>query len=146
MNSAAFFFLHTRRSSRILAVMKWSRPLLLIVLPLALLGGTPGVFRGELVGAPKGEQKAGWIYVVSRRAMVRHVNVEHAQVLYADEVPDAKRLKDASRALLPGAEVMVTAEQDESGAWRASEVEILVPSARQGEREKTRAAGDHDRI
>ncbi len=86
---------------------------------------TLGVFRGSVVKGP--DSGPGWIYVKSRNGMVRRVEVSHAQVHYAREYPVSARKKSAGDALVEGAEVRVSAEQDDGGEWRASDVEILPP-------------------
>ena len=93
--------------------------------------GTPGTFRGFIVAAPAsqdhsaGAKRAGWLYVEGRNHMVRRVALAESQIIYAAEVPVAERQKDATKSLVEGAEVRVTAEQDANGEWRAQRVEIL---------------------
>lgn len=98
--------------------------LLLLCLPGLLRGGSPGTFLGVVVSAP-GAAKDGWIYVQAKNGMVRRVEISSAKVVYADEMPRSKRKASPKRALQPGVEVRVTAEQDASGEWRANRIEIV---------------------
>ena len=57
---------------------------------------------------------------------VRRVVVARAAVVYEAGVPSGDRLQSARRALMPGAEVRVTALVDaKSGEWTASRVEVI---------------------
>ncbi len=85
--------------------------------------GVPGTFRGTVVRGP--DSKPGWIFVAGHNQSLRRVEVSKATVSYGDEVPAKLRMKDPSQALKPGAEIRVTADQDEQGEWRATEIEIL---------------------
>ena len=63
--------------------------------------------------------------------MLRRVALAKAEVFYSDQVPEHQREKVAAKGLAEGAEVRVTAEQDDKGEWRALRIEILkVPVAR----------------
>jgi len=89
----------------------------------AALAGTPGIFQGRIY---RGQNASpGWIYVQGRNGMLRKVEVSRARVVYAASVAAADRATDPSRDLVQGAEVRVTAEQDGTGEWRASRVEIV---------------------
>ena len=57
--------------------------------------------------------------------ILRVVYVRQAEVYYDDSIPVQRRKKVPARALTPGTEVRVTAEQDEGGDWRATEIQIL---------------------
>jgi hypothetical protein len=106
--------------------MKRAVGLVLSVLLLAttLVAGPPGTFRG-ILGAVA-DRKPGWVFVRSANDKFRVVKITGATVSYADEIPQAQRNKIPARSLKPGAEVRVTAEQDDkSGDWHASEIEIL---------------------
>jgi hypothetical protein len=102
-----------------------------ILLPLilaacaALLAGTPGSFRGTIVDAPQSGTGKNWIYVQGRNGTARRVEISRADVSYDEDVPEANRVKNPSQALVPGAEVRVTAEQGSDGEWTASTIEIL---------------------
>ncbi len=89
------------------------------------MAGTTGSFRGTVVEAPTGEPSAGWIYVQGRNGSLRRVQVSRARVIYGEAVPLSQREKAPKASLVLGAEVRVTAEQDGSGEWQASQVEIL---------------------
>ncbi|MFB3917387.1 MAG: hypothetical protein ACE14M_11700 [Terriglobales bacterium] len=100
------------------------RIILLLLLSGQLIAGTPGIFRGVL--GEVADRGPEWVFVRSPNNKFRVVNIARATVSYADEIPVARRNKVAARSLLPGTEVRVTAEEDEhSGEWHASEVEIL---------------------
>jgi hypothetical protein len=53
------------------------------------------------------------------------VDVRGAKIHYDSEVPQSERQKPLPKALEVGTQVRVTAEQDDAGEWRATEVEIL---------------------
>ncbi len=89
------------------------------------MAGTPGSFRGTVVEAPAGEPSAGWIYVQGRNGSLRRVQVSRARVIYGQAVPLNQREKAPKASLVFGVEVRVTAQQDSSGEWHASQVEIL---------------------
>jgi hypothetical protein len=96
--------------------------------------GTPGTFRGEVVNPPQGERSLGLIYLMGRDGNVRRVIVTRAAVVYAETVPTGDRVKPARSALVPGAEVRVTALVDaRSGEWTASRVEVVAQQAAEPE-------------
>ncbi len=98
-----------------------------LVLVAALLLGVPGTFRGTVVRGP--ERQHGWIYVAGRNDTLRKVDITQASVSYDPKVPTRLREKAPKKSLVEGAEVRVTAEPDNQGAWFATEIEILrVPS------------------
>jgi hypothetical protein len=100
--------------------------LLLLALAVApYLDATAGTFRGRIVEAPAGKEHEGWLYVQGRNKMLRRVALASAVVVYSDQVPSHQRDKVPANALSAGTEVRVTAEQDESGEWRALRIEIL---------------------
>jgi hypothetical protein len=85
-----------------------------------------GTFRGTIVDPPqKSAKDKGWIYVQGRNQMLRRVSVAQAKVVYGPDVPLPLRHPQPAAALADGTEVRVTATQDVSGEWRATEVEIL---------------------
>lgn len=57
--------------------------------------------------------------------MLRRVEVSHAQIVFGSNVPASQKHKCNADCLTPGQEILVTAEQDGSGEWRAKRVEIL---------------------
>ena len=126
-------------SSRIEMSMRRLR-MQFILLPLilaaytTLLAGTPGSFRGTIVDAPGSSPGKNWIYVQGRNGTARRVEISHADVSYDEDVPQANRVKDPLEALVPGAEVRVTAEQGSDGEWRASTIEILKAAAKTEQR------------
>ncbi len=105
--------------------MRWFAAIgCILLVPLVALA-TLGVFRGKLVEPPPQQDRAGWIFVQSPKGMLRQVEVSKAKILYADDVPQAGRSESPRADLVPGTEVLVTAEQDNAGEWRATEVQIL---------------------
>jgi hypothetical protein len=106
--------------------------LITVLLTLPALGGTPGTFRGKVVEAPAGKEHEGWLYVQGKNRMLRRVAVENARVFYSDDVPAQQREKVPVKGLSEGAEVRVTAEQDEAGEWHAIRIEILKAPIRAG--------------
>ncbi|MCI0351677.1 MAG: hypothetical protein L0Z53_19830 [Acidobacteriales bacterium] len=99
--------------------------LLLALVLVPYLEATPGTFRGRIVEAPAGKEHEGWLYIQGRNRMLRRVALAGAVVVYSDQIPSQQREKDPANALSAGAEVRVTAEQDEGGEWRALRIEIL---------------------
>jgi hypothetical protein len=108
--------------------MVWVRLTVLVMVAVLLAGivafaGTPGSFRGILIEGA--DTKPGWMYVQSRNAMLRLVQVKNAQVYYGEEIPQHLRRPDPAESLRPGAEVRITADDVGHGHWRAREIEIL---------------------
>jgi hypothetical protein len=95
----------------------------LLVTPLWAVDGT---FQGRVI-SPPGNQPVlrGWIYVEGANHMLRRVEVEHAEIIFAGNVPTGRKHKCNLDCLSTGDEVRVTAEQDRTGEWRAKRVEIL---------------------
>lgn len=103
--------------------------LLLTVLSLSLAqAATSGSFRGTVVEGDQGSPKEGWLYVRGRNGNIRRVDISHAAVGYDEAVPADRRKASARELLVVGAEVRVTAEEDNDGEWRASRVEIIKPA------------------
>lgn len=88
-----------------------------------LLAGTPGSFRGTVVPGP--DKSNAWVYVEGRNHAVRRVNVSSAKIHYDEEISASGRQKPVPKVLPIGTQVRVTAEQDDGGEWRATDVEIL---------------------
>ncbi len=97
----------------------------LLVASVCLAASPLGIFRGRLVQAPEGQKRANWIFVQSPRGMLRQVEISKAKISYADEIPAGRRADSPAADLVPGVEVLVTAEQDPAGEWRAREIQIL---------------------
>ena len=97
----------------------------IVAASVTLPAGTPGSFRGTIVDAPNSSPGKNWIYVQGRNGTARRVEVSRANVSYDEDVPQANRVQNPSEALVPGAEVRVTAEQGSDGEWKASTIEIL---------------------
>jgi hypothetical protein len=97
-----------------------------LLLTSGLWAKTQGTFRGEVVHPPRGERSAGLLYLMGRDGNVRRVIVSRASIVYDAGVPSGDRIQSARKALIPGAEVRVTALVDaKSGEWTASRVEVI---------------------
>ncbi len=105
--------------------MRWAAAIGCVLLCSVLALATLGIFRGKLVEPPPEQDRAGWIFVQSPKGMLRQVEISKARILYADDVPQAGRSESPRADLVPGTEVLITAEQDTAGEWRATEVQIL---------------------
>ena len=103
------------------------RAIAVLLLLLAICAWTAeGTFRGEVVDPPANQPTAGnWIYIRGGNHMMRRVEISHASVVYGETVPRGQKRKCDSSCLEPGQEVLVTAEVDSSGEWRAKRVEIV---------------------
>ena len=95
----------------------------------AMMAGPAGSFRGTIIDAPQSSAGKNWIYVQGRNGTARRVEISRAKVSYDEDVPAANRARHPADALVPGAEVRVTAEQGSDGEWWASTVEILKAAA-----------------
>lgn len=85
-----------------------------------------GTFQGKVVDPPvKAPRMNGWIYVEGRNHMLRRVEVRHATVVFSDRIPASQQRPCRMDCLAPGQEILVTAEQDQSGEWHAKRIEIL---------------------
>lgn len=103
------------------AILSW-----VVVLAVAARAGTPGEFRGEIISPPSTEvASAHYIYVLGRNHLIRKVDIQKAEVIYASDIPREQRSHDPRTSLLEGAEVRITAAQSTRGDWRAERVEIL---------------------
>lgn len=105
--------------------MRWALIASFALLTAVTAVATLGVFRGKLVEPPPQHHRTGWIFVQSPKGMVRQVEISKAKIVYGDDVPSLGRSSLPKGDLIPGTEVLVTAEQDDGGEWRATEVEIL---------------------
>ncbi len=106
-------------------MLKAARPIAFtfLLLAAALCAATPGIFRGVVLLGP--DHDSGWIMVKGANGQVRRVAIASATVVYADTIPVSDRRKPPAQSIVHGAEVRVTAEQDDHGEWRASRIEIL---------------------
>jgi hypothetical protein len=86
---------------------------------------TPGIFQGEIYEPAHEKVPQGWILVLGRNHMLRKVEISRATIVYANTIPARQRADPPHSALVDGTEVRITAEQDKSGEWRASRVEII---------------------
>lgn len=97
--------------------------LMVMLLCVSSFAGVSGSFRGTVVAGP--DSSENYIYVQGHNHSVRRVDVSRAEIRYDAEVPAAARKAPVPRVLAVGTQVRVTAEQDATGEWRASAVEIL---------------------
>ena len=97
--------------------------LLLLTSALFVSADTPGIFRGVVIHGP--DMTPGWMYLKSANGQVRRVGISRAKVVYTESVPEKERRKMPEESIVTGADVRVTAEQDEKGEWRATEIEII---------------------
>ena len=115
-----------RRSCILVRTMRLRAIAVLSLLLAVCAWATEGTFRGEVVDPPGNQPVAGnWIYVRGGNHMMRRVEVSHASIVYGEAVPRSQKHKCGPSCLEPGQEVLVTAEQDSSGEWRAKRVEIV---------------------
>lgn len=105
--------------------MRWAATVCFVLLISVIAFATLGVFRGKLVEPPPQQYRAGWIFVQSPKGMLRQVEISKARIIYGDDIPQTGRSDSPTADLVPGTEVLVTAEQDAAGEWRATEVQIL---------------------
>jgi hypothetical protein len=94
-----------------------------LLISTALWSDTPGTFRGVVIHGP--EITPGWMYLKSANGQMRRVGIDSAHVVYSNGVPAKERQKQPAMSIASGAEVRVTARQDENGEWHATKVEIL---------------------
>jgi hypothetical protein len=105
---------------------RWAILCWILLLAAAARAGTPGEFRGEIVSPPPTEASSvHYIYVLGRNHLIRKVDIENAQVIYASSIPEVERKHHPKSSLLEGAEVRITAAQSSKGDWTAQRVEIL---------------------
>jgi len=105
-------------------VLLSSAAIVVVAVIVASVSAAPaGTFRGVVVLGP--DHEPGWIMVAGANGQVRRVSISSAQVVYADSVPARDRQKKPELAIVHGAEVRVTADQDGHGEWRAHKIEIL---------------------
>ncbi len=101
-----------------------------LLVSVRLSAATPGTFRGEVIRPPQDERTPGLLYLRGRDGNVRRVVVAGAAVDYDSDVASGDRIVPARLALVPGAEVRVTALIDaKSGEWTASRVEVIANHA-----------------
>jgi hypothetical protein len=100
--------------------------ILLVSLLCGLSFATEGVFQGMVVDPPASQPPSpGWIFVQGGNHLLRKVEVAHAEIVFGERIPDREKRKCGPECLEAGQEVRITANQDESGEWRARRVEIL---------------------
>ena len=115
-----------RRSCILVKTMRYRAIAVLFVLLAICAWATEGTFRGQVVDPPANQPSGqGWIYIEGGNRMMRRVDVSHASIVYGEAVPRNQKHKCGPSCLEPGQEVLVTAEQDSSGEWRAKRVEIM---------------------
>ncbi len=84
-----------------------------------------GSFVGQVVNGPNADAGKKWVFVQSKKGATRKVEISSAKIVFDDDVPKKDRTAKPEDAIKEGAQVRVTASQDSSGEWKASEVEIL---------------------
>ena len=89
----------------------------------ALSSAASGSFRGVIVRGP--DVNPGWIWVKGANGLLRKVSINHARVVYDSAVPQNDRERQPLMSMKSGAEVRITADQDDDGEWQATKVEIL---------------------
>lgn len=110
--------------------------LVLLLLSAALsFAATQGIFSGKIVSGPDSNRQ--WIYVQGPRGTVRRVDVSHANISYSSQVPSKDRVGRPQDELRDGAQVRVTAMQDDSGEWKATSVRILALATKPPVRART---------
>jgi hypothetical protein len=95
-----------------------------------LIGGTLGNFKGQVVNGPNPEANKNWVFVQAAKGAVRRVEISKAKVTFASDVKQKDRVAKPEEAIREGAQVRVTASQDDDGEWNATAVEILAPAPR----------------
>ncbi len=107
--------------------MRWTLCCIAVLfLSLAAAYAVDGTFQGKVVAAPPDAPVVpGWIYVQGRNQLLRRVEVAQAEVVFSSAVPEKQRGTASPGRLVAGTEVLITAQQDRSGAWHAKRVEIL---------------------
>ena len=96
-----------------------------IVLMATVAYAASGSFVGQVVNGPNADAGKKWVFVQSKKGATRKVEISSAKVVFDDDVPKKDRTAKPEDAIKEGAQVRVTASQDSSGEWKASEVEIL---------------------
>lgn len=99
---------------------------LLVITSFPGMAGSPGSFAGTVVKGP--EPSDTWVYVEGRNHNVRRVYVSGAKISYDADVPDSQRQTPVPQTLPAGIRIRVTADQDQAGEWRATEIKILETS------------------
>jgi len=118
--------------------------LLLMVSATPLAAATPGIFEGTVYETDEAKIPRGWILVQAKNGMLRKVEISRAHIMYARSVPSKDRVREPAVALVHGTEVRVLAEQDSSGEWRATEIEILRLSKKKKEGSAALTIADED--
>src|SRR3954468_7088528 len=106
-----------------------SRVLRLCLIPVFLSWGvfafaTVGSFRGKIVAAPDGQERAGWVFVQGPNGRLRLVDIRKAEFAFDEDMRAPADVSPSAKLLLQGAEVRVVGEQQD-GEWRAIRVEII---------------------
>src|ERR1700757_1768617 len=98
---------------------------LIVLLVSGLSFASEGVFQGMVVDPPPSQPASpGWIFVEGGNHLLRKVEVTHAEIVFVKQIPERGKRKCGPECLEAGQEVRITANQDESGEWRARRVEI----------------------
>jgi len=86
---------------------------------------TQGIFRGKIVRGPASESGDRWVYIQNHKGAIRRVAISGARVSYAPEVSKKDRSSNPEESLREGAQIQVSASQDDSGEWKATAITIL---------------------
>jgi hypothetical protein len=84
-----------------------------------------GSFVGQVVNGPNADAGKKWVFVQSPKGATRKVEISSAKVVFNEDVPKKEQTAKPEDAVKEGAQVRVTASQDNEGEWKATEVEIL---------------------
>lgn len=84
-----------------------------------------GSFVGQVVNGPNADAGKKWVFVQSKKGATRKVEISSAKVIFDEDVAKKDRNVKPEDAIKEGAQIRVTASQDSSGEWKASEVQIL---------------------
>jgi hypothetical protein len=98
---------------------------LILLLTTVLFAGTLGSFRGKILKGPTADAGKKWIYVQATKRTIRRVEMSSAKITFAPELKGKNQAGKPETAVREGAEVRVTASQDDDGEWNATAVEIL---------------------
>jgi len=97
---------------------------------LATAFASSGSFVGEIVNGPKLDTSRKWVFVQGPRGSSRKVDITTATISFSPDVPKRDREAPPENAVREGAQVRVTASQDDDGDWKASAVEVIKTAPR----------------
>jgi hypothetical protein len=106
------------------------RTLLAFFLLISTAFAADGRFVGQIVNGPDLNAAQKIVYVQGPHGASRKVDITTAKITFSPDVPRQDRESKPEAGVREGAQVRVTASQDDSGDWRASAVEIMRPAPR----------------